>query len=424
MSYWEEEKNKKMTGELKGAKLLVKLMWWLGLCDSKKLKSQIINIEKNMQSIIKNIDESNDYLWKQWRATFGSLNMEVSKKAIELYKSWDIASADNILMQEVENMLNRFKKYIHHIKAFKDRGPLIFLAIKDHEEWRYHASIPVLLSCMDWIVNDLTPEQKGLFAEGDHIEIPNSIVWHKWWLPTVIKLISQTRRKTNLDSLKIPYRNWIVHWHDINYYNKLVSTRTLALLFAVHDRAIDLSKEKQEVKKSKNVENKWWWKSIIDYIEMNKKFEYQKKIIEERKPRNDEYLNKIILNKEFNTGTPEYVLIEQFKDLQNKKYWKVIDSVWISFRWKESINLSAWNLRNKLNNIEFVNCEIISIKDEVPAISEIEFMIAYKNNWTLENRKVKQRIIYEDNVGNPLPSNMKGGTWRMVFGIEDLLDIY
>jgi hypothetical protein len=53
---------------------------------------------------------------------------------------------------------------------------------------------------------------------------------------------------------------------------------------------------------------------------MNKKFEYQKKNIEERKPRNDEYLNKIILNKEFNTGTPEYVLIEQFKDLQNKKY--------------------------------------------------------------------------------------------------------
>jgi hypothetical protein len=42
----------------------------------------------------------------------------------------------------------------------------------------------------------------------------------------------------------------------------------------------------------------------------------------------------------------------------------------------------------------------------------------------LGNRKIKQRIIYEDNGGNPLPSNMKGGTWRMVFAIEDLLDIY
>jgi hypothetical protein len=37
-------------------------------------------------------------------------------------------------MQEVENMLNRFKKYMYHIKALQDRKELILLAIKDHEE--------------------------------------------------------------------------------------------------------------------------------------------------------------------------------------------------------------------------------------------------------------------------------------------------
>lgn len=52
----------------------------------------------------------------------------------------------------------RFSKNL--LRPFYIRKNILLLALKDHEEKRYHASIPVLLLCIDGIISDVTPEQK------------------------------------------------------------------------------------------------------------------------------------------------------------------------------------------------------------------------------------------------------------------------
>lgn len=88
------------------------------------------------------------------------------------------------------------------------------------------------------------------------------------------------RRKTNTEPIYLPYRNGILHGRDVNYANKYVSSKCLALIFAVHDYI--KNKRSEESRKEKyNQDHKG--KKLEDIFAQQERSKQVKKVLEEWK---------------------------------------------------------------------------------------------------------------------------------------------
>ena len=338
-------------------------------------------LKEEYQKYVQYIDDFSFFLWPLWWTLFWGISIRDSEHVVDEIKKWNIVNAEAILCKIISEKIPQYKIRFSKnlIEAFYIRKELLLLALKDHEEERYHASIPVLLSCIDGIVSDVTPEQKWAFSEGVHLIIPNSIVWYEGGLPQTISLFSSVRRKTNHESIEIPYRNWIIHGHDINYYNKITAHKTLALLFALFDWV----KDKQEYEKTKKIkqtpatEGKTWKDIFRDLKKYNDEKKYQEEMLSAWERRNRDQLEVIIKERWYAENTPEKLIHDNFFALQQKKYWIVAEHLSSLLMRDLTVKKYAGILRNIMKNIEFLDFQIISIDDEAPAISQIEYIVNY-----------------------------------------------
>lgn len=423
-SYLNEPESKKIMNQLLWMKAIVRILWFFGLVKTNEMIDSINNIKTQWEKIMKNIDSFNSWLWSLGWPLFHWLNIDSLHIAIEEYENWNIEKTEDILIEEVNKNLQRYKKQFRNkiINAFEIRKNLLSLSIKDYEEKRYHSCIPVFLLCVDWIVNDIAPEQKWLFAEWEHMIIPNSIVWYKWSLHKTIQLLSSTRKKTTTEDIFIPYRNGILHGRDINYYNIKTATKCLSLLFAIFDWAVDKKKYDQKLKKEEN--KKTLRESIkdsyIDYQDLEK----QKKWINNRMARDKSTISIIIQNKIFNENTPEKFILENFDALKNKRFWIITEDFkpWIPIITTKSQYISK--LKDILLEVSFVNFEIISITDTAPAISEIEYQITYTRKEKEEIKNINQRLVYMDQKWNSMTRNTNWWRWYWIRPIDYLLNLY
>lgn len=172
--------------------------------------------------------------------------------------------------------------------------------------------------CIDGIISDVTPEQKWAFSEGSHLVIPNSIVWYQWGLPQIIRLFSSVRRKTNEERIEIPYRNWILHGHDINYYNEITAHKTLALLFAVFDWV----KDKQEYQKKTRqtpIEEKSWKDFFWDFKKNHDEKKYQENLLSSWEKRSWTELEIIVKERRYSQNTPEKLIYDNFFSIKTEE---------------------------------------------------------------------------------------------------------
>lgn len=425
ISYWNEESIKKMNEELYGIWLLLNIMGFFGWKKWREMRKDNNRLKEEYQKYVQSIDDFSFFLWPLWWTLFWGISIRDSGYVVDEIKKWNIVDAEDILCKIISEKIPQYKIRFSKnlIEAFYIRKELLLLALKDHEEERYHASIPVLLSCIDGIVSDVTPEQKWAFSEGVHLIIPNSIVWYEGGLPQTISLFSSVRRKTNHESIEIPYRNWIIHGHDINYYNKITAHKTLALLFALFDWV----KDKQEYEKTKKIkqtpatEGKTWKDIFRDLKKYNDEKKYQEEMLSAWERRNRDQLEVIIKERWYAENTPEKLIHDNFFALQQKKYWIVAEHLSSLLMRDLTVKKYAGILRNIMKNIEFLDFQIISIDDEAPAISQIEYMVNYNMKGIPKKSRIIQRLIYENEKWTPL---VRGAIWwtrKTVFRIDDLL---
>ena len=415
-SYASSDWMKKMKDELKFMKWIIRLWKLFGIKNLPKLED-IDGIDAEMKNITEDIDTSSNELVIRWRAICSEYLWPTIKEVISLYKDGKSNETNEVMYDEIDRLLLRSVRRFPNTKAFKNRVELLELALKDHQEWRYHWSIPNILLCVDGIVNDISPEQIWLFAKKwEHLVIPESIVWYKWWLNRLIKIYSKSRNKTNNDEINMPYRNWILHWRDIKYYNKLVSYKCLSLLLAIHAWTVDVERENMESKK-KSQNNKWLFEMLKDFSNDQKKREYMKAKTNEWKSRDPKHID----YKKLAVGTPEFVLNEIVWLLNEKNFWKAASLIASTF-WNryESIGFHTKEIASRLKDISNISIKIKFIEDRWASLSIIDLSLEYINDqWEKILKEITQNMLYEGDNDYFPPRNMEWWKWKYVFPIED-----
>ena len=118
------------------------------------------------------------------------------------------------------------------------------LAQDDYLSGRYHACIPLLLSLLDGLVNDVS-NHVGFFAANVDLTAWDCIAAHETGLKALAAILSESRKKTNEKSICVPYRHGILHGRELAFDNKVVAAKCWAAMFAARDWAAALDDGKK-----------------------------------------------------------------------------------------------------------------------------------------------------------------------------------
>lgn len=198
-------------------------------------------------------DKFNEYFTKNCWIAHEYFDSDMMNKSINIYqKNKSIKEVEYFLSdiydeEFINQRIEELKCFQSHnldniqtlfIKYFLERKDIIEIAKNDYLNERYYSCIPLLLSIIDGVTNDIDHEF-GFFTKHSDLIVENSIVGHERGLQSIKKIINQSRKKTNSERITIPYRNGILHGRDINYGNKIVAAKCWHILFALKDWAKD-----------------------------------------------------------------------------------------------------------------------------------------------------------------------------------------
>lgn len=140
---------------------------------------------KKQAEILQMPDRFNEIFSPYGWIAYESMNLEVIREAINHYEASGIEKAELYLAETYDEETLRFRiKQFNGNSEFRRRIRLVSLAKDDYLAERYHACIPLLLSILDGVVNDVS-RHVGFFAESVDMTAWDSIAAHETGLQSI-----------------------------------------------------------------------------------------------------------------------------------------------------------------------------------------------------------------------------------------------
>ncbi|MCR4705926.1 MAG: hypothetical protein K5641_07670 [Lachnospiraceae bacterium] len=362
----------------------------------KERREQLNSISIQINEMENSIDEYIYYFSEKGWCAYDSLNITMVQKAVAEAKSNGVEAGEKIILSFYLNDVKQIIQWLKNkSKQFALRHKMLEEAFEEHFEGRYYASVPMFLIIIDGVVNDYT-KSKGFFAEKTDVSAWDCLVGCDETLQRMKEVFSQKRTQTNADPIYVPYRNGILHGRDINYGNKYVSCKCVALMFAVADWIH--MKESENYRKTK-------YEKEINPPPLK---ETLRRILENQKDK--KMLNKwqrrdIIIGMDI-SSTPSadecaeypYIipLLEMLEAWRNMNYGNLSERLKNLYRYEQSERKRAGECRKmfaekilqsySLLEIEERGCSFTRLlvritwnEDEIQNVGELEFGCAYQN---------------------------------------------
>jgi hypothetical protein len=420
-------KFKKMREEMRAFKMMKRILPFASPIlkifgvDTKQMKeafSDFDKLEEQFLDLSEFPDKFNDVFSSRGWIIYDFLNLDTAKEALEIAQT-DIDAAEQFLVdyyspENIEWLL----RTMNGVRAFRPRMELAELAFIDYREKRYHACVPVILSLMDGLVNELNRQQnRGLFSEDSDLSAWDCITAHEKGINALKKVLFAGRYKTTIEEISIPYRNGILHGTDLGYANKMVAAKTWAALFAVRDWAV---KAEGKMLFEPPLEPQPTWTSLANQIKENSEWRSNWEILFNNwQPRN------IIIGKdisktgellEFQNETPESKVGEFLCYWKKKNYGNMSKCLQSSFT--IPINKLALQVRERYQQSQLIDFELIEIRDKTASFTEVDTLLTYEQDGQIFKKSVEFQVgIYDDKFNTSI-SGMPNSNWFITLWIS------
>lgn len=363
---------------------------------------------KKQAEILKVPDQFNERFTDLGWIAYESMNMEVMQKVINIHDTVGKDAAENFLADSYdEETLKWGVLRFHGNRDFRKRIRLAELAKEDYIAGRYHACIPLVLSLLDGLVNDVS-KHVGFFAENVDLTAWDCIAAHESGLQTLASILTKGRNKTNEDAISIPYRNGILHGRELAFDNKVVAAKCWAALFAARDWAGALDDGKKEPKPKEEVS----WKQLFKQISETNRM---KKSIEKWKPRISENIPYLPFEGDISNlpaNTPEYAVAAFLDHWCNKRFGPIADA--LLYFTDTTKGKKAGMARQDFGKHVPASFKVLGIDDQAAAVTHVIAELHFEVDGQEKCREVSVRAIYQGLENNPSIRSMPGGHWRIV----------
>ncbi|SEH77198.1 hypothetical protein SAMN05660691_01287 [Rheinheimera pacifica] len=365
------------------------------------------NIKKQAE-ILKAPDQFNERFTDLGWIAYESMNTDVMQKAINIHDAEGKEAAEKFLADSYdEKTLKWGILRFNGNRDFRKRVRLAELAEEDYLAGRYHACIPLLLSLLDGLVNDVS-KHVGFFAENVDLTAWDCIAAHESGLQTLASIFTKGRNKTNEEAISIPYRNGILHGRELAFDNKLVAAKCWAALFAVRDWAGALDDGKKEPKPKEEVT----WKQLFKQISETN---LMKKSIEEWKPRISEDIPYLPFEGDISSlpeNTPEHAVADFLDHWCNKRFGLIADA--LLYFTDTPKGKKAGMARQDFGKHVPVSFKVLGVDDQAAAVTQVIAELCFEVDGQKKFKEVSVRVIYQDLENNPSVWSTPGGHWRIV----------
>jgi hypothetical protein len=377
---------------------------------------QVPNLVNKTQELINMPDRFNEHFSKTGWIAYESLDFELMSKAVKLDDEGKLVEANELIVEHYnEDTLKWGLTFMKALEEYRIRDHLAQKAKEDYLEGRYHACVPVVLTIIDGIVNDV--EQKGFFAEGVDLTAWDSIAAHSTGLQELIRLFNCSRKKTTTEKITVPYRHGILHGRDLGFDNKIVAAKTWATLFAIRDWALAIRQGKKHPKEKEPEP------SFIEVLKSYAKTQEQKKKLEAWKPRvltPVKDFPEVGLPEDYENNSPEYTLSLFLHYWAKSNYGKMAPL--IKNFVDAPLSKRAGEIREHFQGKILTGFKFLKINDLAAAMTEISLELNIQYEERSITKEIGVKIINEDQNGNPVIRGEPGGNWLMIE--NSLIPIY
>lgn len=353
-------------------------------------------------------DQFNEIFSAHGWIAYESMNFDVMKAAIDFYESEGLVKAEEYLADsyDEETLKWGILRFIGN-NDFRKRIRLAELAQEDYLSGRYHACVPLLLSLLDGLVNDVS-KHVGFFAGNVDLTAWDCIAAHETGLQTLASILTKGRNKTNEDPISIPYRNGILHGRELAFDNRVVAAKCWAAIFAARDWAGALDDGKKEPQPKEEISWKQLFKQLSETNDM-------KKAIEEWQPRISENIPYLPFEGESSNlpeNTPEWAVGTFLDHWCNKRFGPVADA--LLYFTDTPKGKRAGMARQDFGKHIPASFKILGVDDEAAAVTHVIAELYFEVDGQMKCKEVSVRAIYQDLENNPSVRSMQGGHWRIV----------
>ena len=377
---------------------------------------QVPNLVSKTQELVNMPDRFNELFSKKGWIAYESLNFELMSKAVKLADEGRFEEANELIVEHYnEDTLKWGLTFMKALEEYRIRDHLAQKAKEDYLEGRYHACVPVVLTIIDGIVNDV--EQKGFFAEGVDLTAWDSIAAHSTGLQELSRLFNSPRKKTTTEKITVPYRHGILHGRDLGFDNKIVAAKAWATLFVIRDWALAIRQGKKHPKEKEPEP------SFIEVLKSYAKTQEQKKKLEAWKPRDltpGKDFPEAGLPEDYENKSPEYTLSLFLHYWEKSNYGKIASL--IKTLVDAPLSKRAGEIREQFQGKILTGFKLVKINDLAAAMTEISLELDIQYEERRITKEIGVRIINEDQNGNPVIRGESGGNWLIID--NSLIPIY
>jgi hypothetical protein len=362
---------------------------------------------KKQSEILLLPDRFNEIFASSGWIAYESLSVETMKQAIESFEKTGLAEAEDYLANSYDAEVLKWGiiRFNGHAE-FKKRIRLVELAKDDYLAERYHSCIPLLLSLLDGLVNDVS-RHVGFFAENADLTAWDCIAAHETGLQMLATLMTKGRNKTTDESISIPYRHGILHGRELAFDNRLVAAKTWAALFAVRDWAGALAEGKKNPvpREEKN------WSELLQSLLSNQE---TKRLLDAWKPRARDALLHLpceSLSSLLPEDSPEYAVAAFMENWRQGRFGPLADA--LSHTYDISMGKKAGEAKSDFGDLKICSFQIIDVEDTAPALSNVFIKMAFEGEHGAFEVDLKVSTVYQDNRGFPMCRLDRSGEWKL-----------
>jgi hypothetical protein len=339
-----------------------------------------------------------------------SLNFDVLKQAVDTYTAHGKSHALEILLDYygAEQVAQRVF-FFNHVEELRVRRRFIDFALTEHLAGRHYSAVPLLLMMMDGAVNDAIG--KGFHASDLSLDVWDSLMVADGAIYRIKEIFQKGRKKTRDEVIDMPYRNGILHGMDLGYDNPVVTAKCWCFLFVVRDWIFS---KKSESARQKAFEEETRVPAFGELAEQLAATNRLRQAIEawEARSISPAYLASLSDSGVSEEGVPEAVVLECLALWRRRNYGGMAQLFWRKMA--ETSKTHVREIREQFEHVDIGSYSLERLVDEAPAIAEVDVEIrgckadSQASRWTF-------RLIREDEDGNPVPVNLAGGRWQIIW---------
>ena len=353
-------------------------------------------------------DRFNDVFAERGWIAYEMMKPELMEEALTLAGTGGLEEAEGVLADSYDAENLRFQmNFMSGIPEFRDRARLLDKACDDYLAGRYHACVPVVLALMDGFVDDVGEVNAGFFSKDANLTAWDSISAHDKGLQKLASVLGVGRKKTRVGSISVPYRNGILHGHDLGYDNKLVAAKCWAALFSLREWALARGDGRGPERETKEGLRETFRK-LVDLSR-------QEAVLAAWEPRSVQELSQIPMQgdvEEYAEGTAERCVVEFLDGWRRGNFGQMARSVCGGAG--PEIGRRAGQLRSMAEGRVLASFAIVEVKDVAAAIAEVEVELELGEGGEVRASRKTVRVLYADGAGQPKMAGAEAGSWRVV----------